>query len=105
VLCVCLRTFLARQGDELIDDKIFEGVVFHLENRTGETRLSIPPTLTAAEGADDLNVITGAQWGGESSRLLIIDKNFDVLSDRILFGDDAKAETGALPVECGEHLS
>lgn len=66
---------------------------------------SAPPTLTAAERADDLNVIAGAQWGREPSRLLIVDKNPDVLPNRVLLRDDAKAQTGTLPVECGERLS
>jgi hypothetical protein len=46
-----------------------------------------------------VDLIGRSKPGGQIPRLFLIDENPNVLSNRVLLGDDAEAEAGELPIE------
>jgi hypothetical protein len=58
-------------------------------------------TLAARERADDHELGVGTSDRAEIARELAVDKDLDVRTDRALFVDDAKTETGKTGVEIG----
>jgi hypothetical protein len=78
----------------LVEHKVFEGVVF--QGRKVPARAA---SLPSAQRADDVDLIVRSKRGGQIPRLFLIDENPNVLSNRVLLGDDAEAEAGELPIE------
>ena len=51
------------------------------------------PSLSAAEGADDVNLVGRLERDDQMAHLLLIHKQLDVLTDLVLLGDDAETKT------------
>jgi hypothetical protein len=54
---------------------------------------------TAAQSTDNVDVIVWSKRNRQIPRLFFIDENSDVLSNRVLFGDDAKADARIAPIQ------
>src|SRR5437867_8572286 len=61
--------------------------------------------LPAAQRADDVDLIVRSKRGRQIPRLVLIDENSNVLSNRILLGDDAETETGKTVIQSAEHVA
>jgi len=62
-------------------------------------RSSTESPLSSAQGADDVDLIVWSKHNREIPRLFFIDEDSDVLSNHVLFGDDAKAQAGIATIQ------
>src|SRR5881296_2280596 len=61
--------------------------------------------LPAAQRADDVDLIVRSKRGRQIPRLVLIDENSNVLSNRVLFRDDAETKTGETLIQSAEHVT
>ena len=54
----------------------------------------------AAQGADDVDLTVWLKRNRQIPHLFFIHEDSDVLSNRVLFGDDAKAQAGIATIQC-----
>src|SRR2546422_953154 len=91
------RSLLVGEAPHLVDPVMGEGcgVLPPVPSGTGPGRLAAAggaASLPAAQRTDNVDLIVPSKCGRQIQRLFFIDKDPDVLSDRVLLRDDAKAK-------------
>jgi hypothetical protein len=62
-------------------------------------RRQFNPLLSAAQGAENLNLVAGFNWNEQIPCLILVDEDSDVLPNLVLLIDDPKANSGITLIE------